>query len=118
MFASGCLLLLGYGLFGVSLFAIILPVFLFYFGVTFIWPNAFAGAFTPFGTIAGYAGSLYSFMQLGGGAIIGNATTFLPANCQLPMAVIFIVSPILAWLSYEILVNGSHRMLTSRITPR
>lgn len=105
MFISGCLLLVGHELFGVNLYAIILPVFLFYFGVTFIWPNAFAGAFTPFGTIAGYAGSLYSFMQLGGGAIIGSLTAYLPANSSLPMAVIFIVSPILAWLSYEGLVN-------------
>lgn len=105
MFFSGCLMLLGEGLFGVNLYTIILPVFLFYFGVTFIWPNAFAGAFTPFGTIAGYAGSLYSFMQLGGGAIIGSFTAYLPANSSLPLAVVFIVSPILAWLSYEGLVN-------------
>lgn len=105
MFASGCLLLIGYGIFGVNLYAITLPVFFFYFGVTFIWPNAFAGAFTPFGTIAGYAGSLYSFMQLGGGALIGNITAWLPASSPLPLAVIFIISPILAWLSYEGLVN-------------
>lgn len=105
MFASGCLLLIGQAFFGVNLYAIIGPVFLFYFGVTFIWPNAFAAAFTPFGHIAGYAGSLYSFMQLGGGALIGSITTRLPANSPLPMAVIFMVSPILAWLSYERLVN-------------
>ena len=105
MFISGCLLLIGYSIFGLNLYAIIVPVFLFYFGVTFIWPNAFAGAFTPFGTIAGYAGSLYSFMQLGGGALIGSATAWLPASSPLPLAVIFITAPILAWLSYEKLVN-------------
>jgi len=105
MLIAGCLLLAGYEIFGLNLYAIILPVFLFYFGVTFIWPNAFAGAFTPFGKIAGYAGSLYSFMQLGGGAIIGSMTSFLPSNSPLPLAMIFIASPILACLSYEILVN-------------
>lgn len=105
MFASGCLLLMGQAFFGVNLYAIIGPVFLFYFGVTFIWPNAFAGAFTPFGHIAGYAGSLYSFMQLGGGALIGSITTWLPASSPLPMALIFMVSPIMAWISYERLVN-------------
>ncbi len=41
------------------------------FGGTLIWPNSFAGAFAPFGKIAGYAGALYSFMQLGGGAGLG-----------------------------------------------
>ncbi|MBA3536482.1 MAG: Bcr/CflA family drug resistance efflux transporter, partial [Tatlockia sp.] len=105
MFTAGCLLLIGQWLFGVNLYAIILPVFLFYFGVTFIWPNAFAGAFTPFGAIAGYAGSLYSFMQLGGGAFIGSITAYLPANSSLAMALIFIAAPILAWISYERLVN-------------
>jgi len=105
MFVSGCLLLIGHSIFGLNLYAIIVPVFLFYFGVTFIWPNAFAGAFTPFGTIAGYAGSLYSFMQLGGGALIGNITAWLPASSPVPLSVIFIISPVLAWLSYESLVN-------------
>jgi Bcr/CflA subfamily drug resistance transporter len=105
MFASGCLLLICYGIFGVKLYAITVPVFLFYFGVTLIWPSAFAGAFTPFGTIAGYAGSLYSFMQLGGAALVGSITVWLPAHSPLPLSVIFMASPILAWLSYEGLVN-------------
>lgn len=105
MFFSGCLLLLGQLIFGLNLFAILIPVFLFYFGVTLIWPNAFAGAFTPFGTIAGYAGSLYSFMQLGGGALIGSISAHLPANSQLPMALIFMAAPVFAWISYEKLVN-------------
>jgi hypothetical protein len=34
---------------------------LFYFGVSFIGPSAFAGAFGPFGKMAGYAGALYSY---------------------------------------------------------
>lgn len=105
MFLAGLLLIAGLNLFGVNLIAILLPVFLFYFGVTFIWPNAFAGAFTPFGTIAGYAGALYSFMQLGGGALIGSLTSFLPASSPLPLAILFLLSPICAWLTYEILVN-------------
>lgn len=107
MFASGVLMLTWYLLAGVSGLAIIAPVFLFIFGVTFIWPNAFAGAFTPFGTIAGYAGSLYSFMQLGGGALIGNSVAWLPSNSPLPLAIILVVSPLLAWLSYEVLVIQS-----------
>lgn len=105
MFLSGCLLLTGQALFGVNLYAIILPVFLFYFGVSFIWPNAFAGAFTPFGHIAGYAGSLYSFMQLGGGALVGSITAWLPADSAFPLALIFILSPFLAWLSWDRLVK-------------
>lgn len=109
MFTSGSLLLLGQMLFGVNLYAIIIPVFTFFMGVTFIWPNAFAGAFTPFGNIAGYAGSLYSFMQLGGGALMGSLAAYLPARSSLPIAVIFIFSAVLAWLSYEVMVNHFER---------
>lgn len=31
---------------------VVLPIFIFYYGSTFIWPNAFSLAFTPFGHIA------------------------------------------------------------------
>ena len=101
MFLAGCFLLLGHAIWSLNLYAVIGPVFLFYFGVTFIWPNAFAGAFTPFGHIAGYAGALYSFMQLSGGALIGSLIAWLPAHSSLPMALLFIGSAVLAWLSYE-----------------
>lgn len=107
MFGAGLLLLMGQIIFGNNLYAIIIPVFIFYFGVTFIWPNAFAGAFTPFGHIAGYAGSLYSFMQLGGGALVSSLCTWLPASSALSLALIFMISPVLAWLTYELLVTCS-----------
>ncbi|MBX3708921.1 MAG: multidrug effflux MFS transporter [Gammaproteobacteria bacterium] len=65
MFVSGIMMLLGKLIFGVTATVIVAPILLFYFGSTFIWPNAFAIAFTPFGKIAGYAGALYGFMQTG-----------------------------------------------------
>lgn len=105
MFISGCLLLLAREIFGINVYAVIVPVFLFYFGTTFIWPNAFAGAFTPFGKIAGYTGSLYSFLQVAGAAIIGTFAVYLPSNSPVPLGVIFILSSLCAWLVYELLVN-------------
>lgn len=108
MFAAGCLLLVGQAFWGNNLYAIIGPVFLFIFGSFFIWPNAFAGAFTPFGHIAGYAGSLYSFIQLGGGAFLGSLTTLLPADSPLPLGIVFMLSPVLAWLCYSKLVKNHH----------
>lgn len=105
MFAAGCLLMTGQLLFGLHLLVVIIPVTLFFFGATFIWPNAFAGAFTPFGHIAGYAGSLYSFMQLGGGAFIGSLVTWLPASSAFPLAIIFMISPLLAWLCWDKMIN-------------
>jgi DHA1 family bicyclomycin/chloramphenicol resistance-like MFS transporter/DHA1 family 2-module integral membrane pump EmrD-like MFS transporter len=100
---AGILMLIGKFLFGINVWAIIIPIILFYFGSTLIWPNAFAGAFTPFGDIAGYAGALYSFMQLGGGAVIGTVMAYLPAHNQIPLAWVMIICSLLAWFIYEMI---------------
>lgn len=101
MLLSGSLMFIGYFLSGVTLLVIIAPIILFYFGSTFIWPNAFATAFTPFGDIAGYAGSAYGFMQLAGGAVIGSVISHLPEENQLPLALVLLSSSLLAWFFYE-----------------
>lgn len=101
MIIAGLSLLIAKMLFGVNLWAIAIPVILFYFGSTFIWPNAFASAFTPFGHIAGYAGALYGFMQIGGGAVIGSLMAFLPHTNQIPLGIVFTLASIFAWGLYE-----------------
>lgn len=78
MFISGAILFICYFLIGVNVIAIILPVILFYFGSNLIWANAFSGAITPFGKIAGYAGATYSALQIGGGAVIGTLAAHVP----------------------------------------
>ena len=104
MFLSGGLMLLLKVIFGVSAVVIVAPMFLFYFGSTLIWPNIFAGAFAPFGKIAGYAGSLYSFMQLGGGAVISGLVAYLPEHDQVPLSLIFMGCSALAWIVFEYIV--------------
>ena len=89
-------LLLGLGVWGV-----VLPVVLFNFGATFLWPNAFAAAFTPFGHIAGYAGALYGFMQICGGAVLGGLIAYLPKQTPLPLAIVIIAAAVLSWLAFE-----------------
>lgn len=98
---AGCLLLLGYYLVGLSISLILLPVILFFFGVTFIWPNIMAQAMMPFGHIAGYAGALYSFMQLSGAAFIGLLASYLHEETPVPIAVIMIVCSAFAWGLFE-----------------
>lgn len=105
MLIAGILMLLGYFLVGINLFSIIIPMTLFYFGATFIWPSAFAGAFAPFGKMAGYAGAVYGFMQISGAAVIGTIVSYLPDTNQIPLALVFIVSTILAWLIFEKIVH-------------
>jgi Bcr/CflA subfamily drug resistance transporter len=104
MFMAGCLMLTLKFIYGINTLVIVAPMILFYFGSTLIWPNIFAGAFQPFGKIAGYAGSLYSFMQLGGGATISALVAYLPDNDQVPLATIFMVCSALSWIVFEFVV--------------
>ena len=85
-----------------NLWAIIVPAILFIFGSTFIWPNAFATAFTPFGHMAGYAGSMYGFMQICVAGLTSSIVAYLPDDSPLPLAIIMIISSALAWLLYEV----------------
>lgn len=101
MILSGLLMLLGYFFYGVHTIAIVIPAILFYFGSTFLWPNAFATAFSPFGKIAGYTGGLYSFMQQAGGAALGSLMAYLPSSNQVPLALVMLFTSIIAWLIYE-----------------
>ena len=91
-------------IYGMNTFIVSAPFILFIFGSTFIWTNAFAGAFTPFGKIAGYAGAMYSFIQIGGAAILGSIAAFLPDDNQMPLAMIFMLCPALAWIVFETVV--------------
>ncbi len=93
-----------------TIWNVALPIFLFYYGSTFIWPNAFALAFTPFGHIAGYAGALYGAMQIGGGAVITGLTSFLPDHDQSALGVVIVGAALLAWLILEsVQKNASHQ---------
>ncbi len=100
MICSGVILVLAYNIFGMNVWTIAIPGILFYFGSTFIWPNAFATAFTPFGKIAGYAGALYGFMQISGGAVISWMVSFLPSS-QIILGITFILCSSFSWMVYE-----------------
>jgi DHA1 family bicyclomycin/chloramphenicol resistance-like MFS transporter/DHA1 family 2-module integral membrane pump EmrD-like MFS transporter len=103
--SSGISLFFCQYLYGASAFAILACIFIFLFGVTLVWPNAFAGAFEPFGSIAGYASGLYSCMQLGGGAVVSWLSTLLPTNSPYTLPSVFILSSLTAWLTLQLLVK-------------
>jgi DHA1 family bicyclomycin/chloramphenicol resistance-like MFS transporter/DHA1 family 2-module integral membrane pump EmrD-like MFS transporter len=75
---------------------------LLYFGSTFIWPNAFAKAFSPFGEIAGYAAALYGFMQTAGAALIGSLTAFLPTDSSFSLGIVIIFFTCTATVLYAL----------------
>ncbi|MGI4852203.1 MAG: hypothetical protein ACRYGR_09725 [Janthinobacterium lividum] len=79
-----------------------MPVVLFHFGATFIWPNAFAIAFSPFGHMAGYAAALYGFMQICGAAALAGLVSYFPQDNQMICAFVMAISATAAWLVYEI----------------
>lgn len=101
IFSAGFLMMIWCFLYGQTLFSILFCIFIFLFGTTLIWPNSFAGAFAPFGTIAGCAGTLYSFMQLGGGVIISWVSSLLPTDNPYSLPLIFMVTSITAWVIFE-----------------
>lgn len=98
---SGFSMLIIYMLLDVDFWGIIIPMMFFAFGATFIFPNAFAVSFTPFGDRAGYAAAIYGSMQIGGGALIGMLISYLPDENQLYLAATILLCSSLAWLLYE-----------------
>lgn len=101
MFIAGVVMFLTFWIYDIDWVCISLSFILFVFGTTFVWTNAFAAAFTPFGKIAGYASALYSFIQIGGGASIGSLAAFLPDDNQLPLSLIFTMCPVVSFVIYR-----------------
>ncbi|MCD6055074.1 MAG: multidrug resistance transporter, Bcr family [Gammaproteobacteria bacterium] len=102
---GGFLLLLSQADWGITTTGILISAFLFALGSTFVWPNSFAGALTPFGHIAGYAGSVYSGLQLGGGALMSGIASHTSAHSQYPLGMIYTGCALLAWTAYHFLVK-------------
>lgn len=107
MIISGIIMLAGYAIYGTSLWCILSSILIFLFGSTLIWPNAFAAAFTPFGHIAGYAGSLYGFMQLLGGFVFGSFIGVMDGIDQKILAEILIAVSLLSLLLYRFIAVPS-----------
>ena len=104
MTLGGVLLFLGHFIFALEFWSIVVPIAIFFYGSSFIWPNAFATAFAPFGNMAGYAGALYGTTQIGGGAVLSSIFSYLPDDNQLIFSVVITFSAIFSWLLYEFIV--------------
>lgn len=62
------------------------PLALFTFGTSMVFPSAFAKALTPFPKIAGIAGSLFGFLQIAGGALTSTLLAYFSANSIFALA--------------------------------
>ena len=104
MLLAGIIMLILYLACGLNLWAFILPVALFFFFSSFIWSNIFAGAFKPFGHIAGNAGALYGCFQIGGASVFGAILSHLPTESQLGLTLVMLISTLCAYLIYTVVV--------------
>ncbi len=95
MLFSG-ILLYGLGLLYLNTLVIIIPIFVFQCGTSFIFPNAFAGAFKSFSNIAGTASALYSAIQILGGAVFSGIVSYTNSNNQLSLAILLSVSSMIS----------------------
>jgi Bcr/CflA subfamily drug resistance transporter len=117
IFFAGFLMLLGKLIFGINVVVIVAPMILFYFGVTFVWPSVFAGAFGPFGKMAGYAGALYGCIQTSGAVVIGALASYLPNQSQIPLAFVLIITAVLASFVFEKIVRKKEQELALSSNP-
>lgn len=108
---SGVLMLIP-GLFGIfSIPSVMLPMFLYTFGMSGTFANTFAGAMQPFLKLAGSAGALYGCIQTLGGVAATLITAFLPDQSQVPLAIILLVVGILSYILQRIAYSSAHNQL-------
>lgn len=90
---------------------VFIPVLLTLCGVSFIMPNAYACAMTPFGQIAGTAGALASFAQITGGVLSSGIISLLPDHNALPMGMTMLVFGLIALYALRCSVNSDQQTL-------
>ena len=81
---------------------LLIPGVIFIYGSTLI----FANAFEDIGHIAGFAGGVYSAIQLMGGALFSAILSHINSISVIPLAILFICSGLLSW--------GCFRLLSSK----
>lgn len=90
MLLSGIMMILLYFIEGTNIISVAIPLWLFLFGSSFIWPNSIAKCFEAVKEGSGIVGAAYTFMQQSGGSIIGSLASFMHDTNQLGLGYIFL----------------------------
>lgn len=98
MTLSGALMLVLALLGFFNVLVIMLPMGIYMWGAAITWANSFAGAFTPFAKIAGFAAALYGCFQILGGAIGSTLMAFIPEKNQIPLSIVLLATGVLSYL--------------------
>ena len=81
-----------------NVYSVIVPVYIFSFGNSFIFPNAYSGALTPFPHQAGSASAILSSMQILGGVLGSAFVAVLPWENILSLGTIVTVCGVMSLL--------------------
>lgn len=73
-----------------SVAAVLIPTFIVYIGIGFIYPNTFTQAFEDFGHIAGVAGAAFGAIQIFISSLLSAAAAQLPATSPLYLGIFFV----------------------------
>ena len=99
--------------FGVHLIVLLIFITVFQIGAMMVFSNIFAKAFDVVGHIAGYAGSVYSLIQIGGAAILGWCASYLSNTTIVPLTCIILFSGMLGWFIFEKSENSFSKTVES-----
>ncbi|STX29527.1 multidrug resistance protein, MFS superfamily [Legionella beliardensis] len=102
-FSAGLFMLVFYLLSYLNTWVIIIPIIIFMFGSSLVFPNSSTGALIPFPKIAGTAGAVFGFMQILGGAFASGLIAFFHDENQLPMAIAFLLTSVLSIILFYLL---------------
>jgi len=103
--ASGLLMLLLVILQVNSLWAILLPMFLYLVSAGLVMPNCMAGALAPYAKMAGAASALLGFVQMGAASIVGIIVAQAYSGSAVPMVVSIALCSSGVLVSYVFLVR-------------
>ncbi|WP_162902290.1 multidrug effflux MFS transporter [Facilibium subflavum] len=97
---SGILLVIGALLPIHNALTIFIPILCFMFGASWVFPNTYAVAMTPFGEIAGIATALLVCLQMLGAVFSSALISLLPSHSALPMGIAMLGFCLIAyWLA-------------------
>lgn len=117
MLTSGSIMLI-IGLMGIlNVSVVMIPTFIFIVGISMIFPNAMAGAFTPFAKMAGSVGAIYGCLQMFSGFLATALVAGLHERTQNLLAAIFVAFGLITLFLYETCIKDKEPEGLKAINP-
>jgi MFS transporter, DHA1 family, 2-module integral membrane pump EmrD len=103
MFSMGLVFIITGYLHILSISSVIIPTIGVEFGIALVFPNAFAGAITPFPMMSGAAGALYGAVQIALTFLSSGIVASLSASSPRPLGFLLLLMGASAFAVYQIL---------------